>query len=526
MNTVIVIGAGHNGLIAAFYLAKAGYKPLVLEQRPMVGGAAVTEEIAPGHRLPTLAHATGPLRPAIVRDMQLARRVEFLRPEPRLVALAPDGRPLVFSNETGRTIEALRAHSAGDASQYAEFCATLERLGAFLLPLLERTPPSLDGPAPGEVWELLKTGRNFRKLGRQDAYRLLRWMPMAVADLVAEWFSGDLLQATVAARAIFGSAAGPWSAGTGAVLLLNAAFDPLPGGSTVTVKGGPGALSRALADAAREAGATIRTDAAVSRVLVRNGRAAGVLMADGTEIPAPAVVSNADPRRTLLGLVDPVELDPGFLQRMRNYRMPGTTAKMNLTLSGVPQFTGVANPGDLQGRLHIGPSIDYLEKAFDASKYGEISPEPYLDISIPSLLDPSLSPPGRHVMSIYAQFAPYVLRNGADWTGMRDQLAATILRTLQKYSPALWNLIEHRQVLTPLDLEETYGLTRGHILHGEPALDQLFTMRPVLGWAQYRTPIDGLFLCGAGTHPGGGLTGASGRNAGREIAAALRKRGR
>ena len=345
---------------------------------------------------------------------------------------------------------------------------------------------------------------------------------MAVADLVAEWFATDLLQAAVAARGIFGTAAGPWSAGTGAVLLLNAAIDPVPGGSTITVKGGPGALAKALADAAREAGATIRTDAAVSQIVVRDGRTAGVVLADGSEVPARSVVSSADPHRTLLELVDPVELDPTFLQRIRNYRMPGTVAKVNLTLGALPQFVGVANPADLHGRIHIGPSIDYLERAFDASKYGEISAEPYLDVTIPSLADPSLCPPGRHVMSIYVQFAPYTLLGNADWHTVRDQLATTVLRTLERYSPGIWNVIEHRQVLTPVDLEERYGLTRGHIFHGEPALDQLFTMRPVLGWAQYRTPIEGLFLCGAGTHPGGGITGAPGKNAAREIIKALK----
>ena len=518
MHPVIIIGAGHNGLIAAFYLAKAGFKPLVLERRSVVGGAAVTEEIAPGHRCPTLAHATGPLRPSIVKDMDLARRVEFLHPQPRVVALSPDGRALVMSGDRSRTSEAIKAHSLQDAANYPEFCDTLGRLASFLMPMLEQTPPSLDGPAAGEVWDLLKTGRRFRKLGRREGFRLLRWLPMAAADLVAEWFSTDLLQAVIAARGIFGTTAGPWSAGTGAVLLLNAAFDPEPGGSSVTVKGGPGALTQALADAARDAGATIRLEAPVARVTVRDGRATGVVLQDGTEIPARAVVSNADPHRTLLQLVDPVELDPTFLQRVRNYRLPGTVAKVNLTLGGSPPFHGVANPADLHGRIHIGPSVDYLEKAFDASKYGEISAAPYLDITIPSLPDPSLCPPGRHVMSIHVQFAPYQLASGMDWNTMRDHLATTVVRVLEQYSPGIQNAIEHRQVLTPLDLEDTYGLTRGHILHGEPALDQLFTMRPLLGWAQYRTPIEGLFMCGAGTHPGGGLTGAPGRNAAREIA--------
>jgi len=523
MEHVLIIGAGHNGLIAAFYLARAGFKPLVLERRPAVGGAAITDEILPGHRCPTLAHSAGPLRPSIATDLQLTGRVGVLRPEPRIAALSTDGHALVFSNDRGRTAEGLRAHSPQDAARYLEFCAVVERLGGFLLPLLEQTPPSLNGPAAGEVWELLKLGRRFRRLPRQDAYRLLRWLPMAVADLVGEWFSSDLLQAVVAAPAIFGTAAGPWSAGTGAVLLLNAARDPQPGGSTIVFKGGPGALTGALADAAREAGATIRVDAPVTQVLVRDGRCAGVLLADGSEIPARAVVSNLDPRRTLLKLVDPIELDPGVLQRARNYRAPGTVAKVNLVLGALPQFTGISNPADLQGRIHIGPTVDYLEKAFDASKYGELSPEPYLDITIPSLLDPTLCPPDRHVMSIHVQFAPYTLMAGGDWDARRGHLAATVVGTLERYAPGLSNIIEHSQVITPRDLEEIYGFTGGHILHGEPALDQLFTMRPLLGYAQYRSPIDGLFLCGAGTHPGGGISGMSGRNAAREVIGAMKQ---
>ena len=512
----LIIGAGHNGLIAAFYLARAGFKPIVLEARSTVGGAAVTEEIAPGHRCPTLAHSIAPLRPSIAADMQLARRVQFLRPDPRLVALSPAGRPLTLFDDLGRSTEAIRGHAPQDADRYPEFCATLERLGAFILPLLERTPPSLNSPARQDLWELLKTGRRFRKLGRTDGFRLLRWMPMAVADLVGEWFTSDVLQAVIAARGIFGAAAGPWSGGTGATLLWNAATDPLPGGSSMTVKGGPGALTAALADSAHAAGAAIRVDARVARVQVRDGKATGVVLADGEEVLASAVISNADPRRTLLGLVDPIELDPGFVQRIRNYRMPGTVAKVNLTLAGLPAFTGLANPGDLQGRIHIGPSLDYLEKAYDASKYGEISAEPYLDVTIPSLLDPSLCPPNRHVMSVYVQFAPYRLSRG-DWATTRDQLANTVVQTLERYAPGIWSLIEHRHVLSPADLEDTYGLTGGHIHHGEQSIDQLFSMRPTLGWAQYRTPIEGLFLCGAGTHPGGAFTGLSGRNAAREI---------
>jgi phytoene dehydrogenase-like protein len=272
-----------------------------------------------------------------------------------------------------------------------------------------------------------------------------------------------------------------------------------------------------MAEAAREAGATIRLDAPVRRITVANGRAQGVVLQDGAEIPAAAVISNADPRRTLLTLVDPIELDPGILQRLRNYRMPGTVAKVNLALGRLPPFSGIANPADLHGRIHIGPSLDYLEKAYDASKYGAVSQEPFLDITIPSLLDPDLCPANRH------QYAPHKLAAGTDWTRMRDELASTVVRTIERYSPGFSNAVEQRLVLTPVDLEERYGLTNGHIHHGELALDQLFTMRPVLGYAQYRTPIEGLFLCGAGTHPGGGVSGLSGRNAAREIARSLKR---
>jgi phytoene dehydrogenase-like protein len=520
---MIIIGSGHNGLTAAFYLARAGLRPLVLERRDVVGGAAVTEIIAPGYRS-SLVHATGPIRAAVVQDMQLERRVEFVRPDPRLVALSLDGRALAFSTDQARTVEAIRGFSETDAARYGDFCGALQRLGGFLEGFLAMTPPSLTAPASGELWELLRTGRRFRALGRTDGFRLLRWMPMAVADLVAEWFSTDLLMAAVAARGIFGTAQGPWSAGTGAVLLLNAAADPAPGGSSVMVKGGAGALTAAMADAAREAGAEIRTGAGVRRILVRDGRVVGVVLEDGSEIPTDAVVANTDPRRTLLSLVDPVDLDPGFLTRLRNYRMPGTVAKLDFALSALPSFRAVPRAADLRGRIHIGPSIDYLERAYDASKYGELSFEPYLDVAFPSVLDPSLAPPGRHVMSVYLQFAPFHLANGRTWATSRDLLTTTVLRTLERYAPGVSQLVDGLRVLTPEDLESIYGLTGGHILHGEPSLDQTFTMRPVLGWAQYRTPIDGLFLCGAGTHPGGGLTAGSGHNAAREIVKTLKRR--
>jgi phytoene dehydrogenase-like protein len=522
----LIIGAGPNGLTAAFYLAKAGLKPLVLERRSIVGGGVITEEFAPGYRAPLLSHVSGPLRPSIVRDMGLARRgVTFVEADPRLVALGEDGRALAFSTDVGRTAAAIRAFSEHDAGQYADFCRTMTRLGAFLAHLLESTPPSLSG-TPAEVWDLLKIGRRFRALGRPDAFRLLRWGPMAAGDLVSEWFETERLQAVVAARGIFGASQGPWSAGTSAALLLHAAIDPAPGGSTVTTIGGPGALTRAMREAAREAGADIRTDAEVVRVLVRHGRVTGVALADGSEHPASAVISSADPKSTLLGLIDPLDLDPGFVTKVRNYRARGAAATVTFALSGLPAFRGVANPADLAGRIHIGPSLDYLEQAFDASKYGEISRDPYLDVVIPTIGDPGLAPAGRHVLSAHVQFAPYSLAGGEDWNSARDRLLSNTLRTLERYAPGLNALVEHHHVVTPLDLERTYGFTGGHIHHGELSLDQLFTMRPILGWAQYRTPIEGLYLCGAGTHPGGALTGGSGQNAAREIAGQLKSAAR
>lgn len=526
MERVIIIGAGHNGLAAAFYLAKAGLNPLVLERRSVVGGAAVTEEIAPGYKCPTLAHAIGPLRPAIARDMQLERRgVAFVHPDPRVVALSPDGRTLALSTDIGRTVDAIAPFSSADAGRYPDFCAALAKLGAFFGALGDRTPPSLSPSSAADLWELLKTGRRFRSLGRADSFRLLRWAPMAAADLVAEWFETELLQAAIAARGVFGTALGPWSAGSGAVLLMQAGVDASPGGGSVTVTGGPGALTAAMADAARDAGAEVQTGATVARILTRDGCVAGIALGDGREIAARAVISNADPRRTLLDLVDPLDLDPGFLTKARNYRCPGTVAKVNLALGGAPVFAGV-DAASLRGRIHIGPSIDYLERAFDASKYGELPEAPYLDATIPTLHDSTLAPAGRHVMSVVAQFIPYRLAAGRQWDGTRDALASLVIRTLDRYAPGLERLVEAAQVLTPFDLEREYALTGGHIFHGELSLDQSFTMRPMLGWARYRTPINGLYLCGAGTHGGPGVSGAQGRNAAREVIRDLKRAGK
>jgi phytoene dehydrogenase-like protein len=525
---VVIVGGGHNGLVAACYLAKAGFKPLVLERREVVGGAAVTEEIHPGFRCSTLAHAAGPLLPHVARDLQLERHgLATITPDVRLFAPAPDGRAIRLYADVGRTAKELAGLSAADAKSYPEFQKSFARIGRVLAPIMTMAPPSIDKPTAGDLWNLGKVGKNFRKLGKKDAYRMLRWGPMAVADLVAEWFETELLRAAVAARGIYGAFAGPWSAGTSTSLLLQAAVDGHAAGPASFVRGGMGALTQALAAAAKASGAEIRTDADVAQIVVKDGRAVSVVLAGGEEIEARAVVSNADPKRTFLRLLDPIDLEPSFVSKVRNYRAKGSAAKVNLALSGLPAFEALEGAGDapaaLSGRIHIGPEIDYLERAFDAAKYGDFSPSPYLDVTIPSITDDSLAPKGAHVMSVYVQFAPYELKSG-DWASRREEFGDTVVSTLAAYAPNVGELIVGRQVLTPVDLEETYGLTGGHPLHGEPSLDQLFTFRPLIGWAQYRTPIEGLYMCGAGTHPGGGVTGGPGANASREIIKDLKSR--
>jgi phytoene dehydrogenase-like protein len=522
---VVIIGAGVNGLVTAFYLARAGRKPLVLESRPVVGGAAVTAEFHPGFRGPILAHAGGPLLPHISRDLQLERHGLSVT-EPDVCVFAPSlaGRALLLRRDAKETARGIEQFSKRDAEKYVEFSALLARYGALLRQLLDLTPPVIDKPGSEDLWNLFRFGRNMRALGKKDMMRLLRYGPMAVADFVAEFFETELLRATVAARGVLGSAMGPWSAGSTALLLLQTATDPHPAGAPWFPRGGMGALSDAIALAAQAAGAEIRCDAPVEKVIAKDDVATGVVLAGGEEISAKAVVSSADPRRTFLKLCDPSYFGPDFLVKIQHFRGNGTLAKVNLALDGLPQFTAFAgtNGGDnsapvaLQGRIHIGPEIDYLDRAFDVSKYGSFSAHPWLDITIPSLTDASLAPAGKQVMSIYAQYAPYHLREG-DWSARRDGLLKTVLDTLAAYAPDLPQRVLGTQVITPVDLERDWGMTGGHIFHGELSLDQIFTMRPLIGWARYRTPVRGLYLCGSGTHPGTGLNGASGANAAREI---------
>jgi phytoene dehydrogenase-like protein len=523
--SVVIVGGGHNALVAAALLGRGGVPCLVLERRGVLGGASVTEEFHPGFRVSALAHVAGPVHPSLLQTLGLpARGLGLLQADPSVYAPLPDGTGVSLYADPVRSARGIEAVSKSDARSYTSFHECTTALAAALHGLLEMTPPDIAAPMTRDMLGMLRAGLKARGLGRSRFQDLLRWGPMAVADFAAEWFESDLMRAIVCGRGIRGVLAGPWSAGTTANLLLQAVASGGSGADTaVGVRGGLGALSEALAKAAQESGAVLRTNAAVSRIVTRDGRVTGVRLASGEEIPARAVVSGVDPHTTFLKLLEPTDLDPDDLQRVRHIRIAGMVSKVHLALSGLPAFKGLPK-GDataLGGRIHIGPGVDYLERAFDDAKYGRPSSRPFLDVTLPTVLDPSLAPPGHHVLSAAVQFTPFRLASG-EWKSRKDEVGDGVLKTLEEYAPGISSLVVHRQVLTPLDLQEVYGLTGGHPHHGEVALDQLFTMRPLIGWGRYRGPVPGLFLCGAGTHPGGGVTGIPGMNAAREILRDLR----
>ena len=528
----IVVGAGHNGLTTAAYLARSGLRVLVLEARDRVGGAAVTEELAPGVRVPTLAHTVGRLRPSVARELDLTGHgLALVAPEVRVFAPQPDGRAVTLWADLGRTVESLRTWSDDDATSFVEFDRRVRSLSKLLSDIGDETPPDVRGPGFGDALMGLRLGRAFRGLGKDDGRTILRVLAMAVADFVAESFTTEAIRATTAWRGVRHTAMGPWSAGSTSVLLGDAAGNDGGGaGETVFAKGGPSALSDALASAAKVAGAEIRTGARVVSVTTSDGAVTGVALASGEEITAPVVVSGIDPKRLLTTMVDPVTVGPNMRWRAGNIRTPGTTAKVNLVLDGLPEFPSAGGDARLlRGRIQVGTtSIDAMERAFDASKYGRFADEPVLEATIPSLVDPSLvagAKDGTHVMSVVAQWMPPALTTDA-WLAKRDEVGDAVLRSLETVAPGISSRVTVRQVLTPADLEAEYGLTGGHPLHAEPALDSFWLWRPLLGWARYRMPVDGLYLAGSGAHPGGGVTGAPGRNAAREILADRKKRRR
>jgi phytoene dehydrogenase-like protein len=518
----VVIGAGHNGLVTASLLATKGLRTVVLERRDRVGGALANHEVAPGFVVPAAAHTVGRLRRSVVHNLRLAEHgLDLVASSVGAHALLPDGEGLTLWSDPVRTAGELRPRSAHDAGAWPAFDRRVRSLASFLAHLNAATPPDLKSPTWVDAMAGLRLARAYRGLGKLAGRELFRAIPMAVADFVAEAFEDDAVRGAVAARGVQYSAMGPWSAGTAGVLLGDVAgTDGGAAGRTVFARGGPEALARALGSAATAAGAEIRTGVDVAAITTVGDRATGVRLASGEEIGSAIVVSAVDPKRTLLRLVDPMALGPTMVWRAGNLRLPGVVTKVNLALDGLPVFTSVpaGEVHRLSGRILVAPGIDHLERGFDASKYGRISEEPYLEATIPSILDPSLAPEGKHVMSVLVQWTPYRLREG-DWEAERDRVGDLVVKTLDGHAPGLGDRVLARQVLTPVDLEREFGLTGGHPLHGEPGLDQFFAWRPLLGHARYRLALAGLYLCGSGAHPGGGVTGGPGSNAAREILA-------
>jgi phytoene dehydrogenase-like protein len=517
---VVVIGGGHNGLTAAAYLARAGRRVLVLERRHLVGGAAVTEEVFRGFRFSVCSYVVSLLRPEIIRELDLARRGLEILPLDGTFTPMPNGDHLWRVNDHARTRREIARHSLVDAEAYDEYGRAMVAMGRFVKPILSMMPPDPASLHPRDLRSLLSLVRRFRDLSRQDQQNQIQLMTMSAADFLDQWFETDVLKATMAASGIIGTFQGVRSPGTAYVLLhhymgeIDGAFR-----SWGFARGGTGAISDAIAAAAREAGVEIRTKTSVAGIVVRNNTAQGVVLEDGAEIQAPVVASSVDPRLTFLTFVDRAHLSDEFVGDIRRYKFRGSSGKVNLALDALPDFTCLPGAGPhLRGAISISPSVDYMERAYDEAKYGRFSRRPYIDVVIPSLTDPSVAPPGRHVMSCFVQYAPYHLTEGT-WDDKREEFGDAVVRTLAEYAPTLERAILHRQVVTPLDLEREWGLSEGNIFQGELTLEQLFFLRPAPGWAQYRTPIDRLYMCGSATHPGGGIMGAPGRNAALRILA-------
>ena len=527
----IVVGGGHNGLVAGAYLAKAGLRTLVLERRVTLGGTVETRPLADGKRAPGLFHTVGRLRPSVARELGLrGHGLTLIAPEVRAFAPQPDGRAVTLWADSARTAEELRAWSTADGAAWVEFDRHVRALAAFMASLNDATPPATSGGSVGAAITGLLLGRAFKRLSKDDARQLLRVLPMAIADFVAESFESDPVRAAIATRAVGFTALGAWSMGTTAVLLADSAGnDGGAAGQTVYAKGGPGALADALAAAARAFGVEIRTGAEVVGVTTADGRATGVTLTSGDEIAAPIVASSLDAKRTLLGLLPPLELGPNLRWRAGNIRQPGRVARVNLGLSALPVFPAAGGREEaarrLRGRILVGATgIGDMERAFDASKYDRVSDSLLLEATIPTLVDPSLAPDGGHVMSVIAQYVPYRLADGTWDAAAREALGDRVVARLESVAPGLSKLVTAREVRTPVDLEAEYGLTGGHPYHQEPSLDAWFAWRPLVGHARYRMPVAGLYLVGPGAHPGGGVTGAPAQNAVKEILADRKKR--
>jgi len=515
---VIVIGGGHNGLVNAAYLARAGKRVLVLERRHVLGGAAVTEEIFPGFKYSVCSYVVSLLRPEIIRELDLPRHGLEILPLDGTFTPMPNGDYLWRVNDHAKTRREIARHSRLDAEAYDEYGKAMIEMAHFVKPIMNMTPPDPASLNPKGLLDLLGMGRRFQKLSADDKYNQVQLMTMSAVDFLDQWFETDVLKATMSASGIIGTFLGVRSPGTAYVLLhhymgeIDGAFR-----SWGLSRGGTGTISNAIGDAAREAGAEIRTEAPIAKIILKNGQAKGVVLENGDEIYADIVSSSVDPRLTFMKMIGEEHLPTDFVDDIKRYKFRGSSGKVNLALDALPDFKCMPGPGPhLRGAVSISPSVEYMERAYDDAKYGRYSRRPYIDMVIPTLTDPSLAPPGKHVMSLFVQYAPYHLKEGS-WDDKREEFGDTVIDTIAEHAPNIKDIILHRQVLTPLDLEREFGLSEGNIFQGELTLEQLFFLRPAPGWAQYRSPIRNLYMCGSATHPGGGIMGASGRNAAMEI---------
>src|SRR5688572_22593154 len=514
----IVVGGGHNGLVNGAYLAKAGLRTLILERRHLVGGAAITEELRPGYWFTTFSYALSLLRPQIIQELELTRH-GFL---PLLMAtrFAPgeDGEYLLFNRDHDETLREISRVSPHDADAYEQYSHDLERVCQALKPLLDSVPPDLFSDDPEELVALAALGSRLRGFDKRTLHNAVRLLTGSAADFLDDYFESTLLKGYLASSSIIGSKVGPRSQGSGLVLLFHSLGEhDGEFGTWAFHKDGNGGFTQVLARAAESFGAEIRTEAPVERVLTRDGETTGVALADGTEIGADVVVSALDPRRTFLELVDPREMPDDLVEDIRRMKFQGVSSKVNFALHGLPAHPVLgARPDLYRGFMNIGPSIDYLERAFDDAKYGWYSEHPYIDCTIQSTIDPDMAPPGMHVLSRFVQYTPYALRE-SDWAAEREAMAVRVQAALERFFPGFGDLVLQREVQTPLDIERTVGLSEGNIFAGEFLAPQMFFFRPAPGWAQYRTPIAGYYQCGSGTHPGGCVMGAPGRLAAGQI---------
>ena len=517
---VIIVGGGHNGLVCAAYLAKAGRKVLVLERRYVLGGSAVTEELYPGFKFSVCSYVVSLFRPHIIRELELAKHGMDLIPLECSFQPLPDGDSLCRWSDWHESRREIARFSKKDAEIYPEFSLAMTKMSYFAKSLIDSRAPDPTSLNPKEIFKLLRLGKQFKSLGPELMHLNAQLMTMSAVDFLDLWFESGVLKAPMSVSGIIGTFLGVRSPGTAYVLLhhymgeIDGAFR-----SWGFSKGGTGKISLAIASAARSFGADIRTNAAVEHFIVKDGQACGVVLANGDELLANTVVSGMDPHRTFLKMVGVDHLDPEFVAQIGRYKMRGSSAKVNLAVDRLPKFTSRPDGhAHLRGDIAIAPNIDYLEKAYDQAKYGDFSSRPYLNVVIPSLVDPSVAPPGKHIVSCFVQYAPYRIKEGPEyWPKRREALGDAVVDTLNEYCPGLKESILFRQVLTPWDLEQEFGLTEGNIFHGELSAEQLLFQRPVAGWSRYKTPIRNLWMCASGTHPGGGIMGAPGELAAKSM---------